>query len=141
VFYSYLEYGTAIAVSPGGGRCQGSCKKAWNRYMSNSCNLKSMLLLIMIMSYGNSRNNNPECGTLPPEGIRTLTHCWGLCDQMMLGAMLAVALLGARSSHARQVKGGDLDKTGYPGAPGWGLGVGLSTPNFNHSFGKGIKGL
>ena len=36
------------------------------------------------MSYGDSRNNNPEWGTLPPEGIRTLAQCWGLCDQMIL---------------------------------------------------------
>ena len=29
-------------------------------------------------------------------------------------------------SHARQVKGDDPDKKGYPGSPGWGLGVGLN---------------
>jgi hypothetical protein len=33
-----------------------------------------------------------------------------------------------RASHARQVKGDDPDKKGYPGPPGWGLGVGLTTP-------------
>jgi hypothetical protein len=32
------------------------------------------------------------------------------------------------SSHARQVKGDDPDKKGYPGPPGWGLGVRLTTP-------------
>jgi len=26
-----------------------------------------------------------------------------------------------RVSHARQVKGDDLDKKGYPGPPGWGV--------------------
>jgi hypothetical protein len=31
-------------------------------------------------------------------------------------------------SHAGQVKGDDPDKKGYPGPPGWGLGVGLTTP-------------
>jgi hypothetical protein len=82
----------------------------------------------MVMSYGDSRNNNTEWETLPPEGIRTLTQCWGLCDQMILRAMLAVALLRGRSSHARQVKGDDLDKTGYPGAPGWGFGRGADNP-------------
>ena len=33
-----------------------------------------------------------------------------------------------RTSHARQVKGDDPDKKGYPGPPGWGLGVELITP-------------
>jgi len=33
-----------------------------------------------------------------------------------------------RASHARQVKGDDPDKKGYPGPPGWGFGVGLTTP-------------
>jgi len=31
------------------------------------------------------------------------------------------------ASHARQVKGDDPDKKGYPGPPGWGFGVGLTT--------------
>jgi len=31
-----------------------------------------------------------------------------------------------RVSHTRQVKGDDPDKKGYPGSPGWGLGVGLN---------------
>jgi hypothetical protein len=31
-----------------------------------------------------------------------------------------------RVSHARQVKGDDPDKKGYPGSPGWGLDVGLN---------------
>jgi hypothetical protein len=35
-----------------------------------------------------------------------------------------------RGSHAGQVKGDDPDKRGYPGAPGWGLVVGLTTPPF-----------
>jgi hypothetical protein len=34
-----------------------------------------------------------------------------------------------RGSHAGQVKGDDPDKKGYPGPPGWGLGVGLTTPS------------
>jgi hypothetical protein len=32
------------------------------------------------------------------------------------------------ASNARQVKGDYPDKKGYPGLPGWGLGVGLTTP-------------
>jgi hypothetical protein len=43
--------------------------------------------------------------------------------------MLAVAYATGRASHARQVKGDDPDKKGYPGPPGWGFGVGLTTPN------------
>jgi hypothetical protein len=38
--------------------------------------------------------------------------------------MLAVAYATGRASHARQVKGDDPDKKGYPGPPGWGFGVG-----------------
>jgi hypothetical protein len=33
-----------------------------------------------------------------------------------------------RASHAGRVKGDSPDKKGYPGPPGWGLGVGLTTP-------------
>jgi hypothetical protein len=42
--------------------------------------------------------------------------------------MLAVSYATGRVSHARQVKGDDPDKKGYPGPPGWGLGVRLTTP-------------
>jgi hypothetical protein len=42
--------------------------------------------------------------------------------------MLAVACATVRASHARQVKGDDPDKKGYPGPPGWGLGVRLTNP-------------
>jgi hypothetical protein len=44
-------------------------------------------------------------------------------------AMLAVAFATGRASHARQVKGDDPDEKGYPGPPGWELGVGLTTPH------------
>jgi hypothetical protein len=46
--------------------------------------------------------------------------------------MLPVAYATGRASHARQVKGDDPDKNGYPGPPGWGgkgVGVGLTTPH------------
>jgi hypothetical protein len=33
------------------------------------------------------------------------------------------------ASHSKQVKGDDPDKKGYPGPPGWGFGVGLTTPH------------
>jgi hypothetical protein len=43
--------------------------------------------------------------------------------------MLAVAYVTGRASHVRQVKSDDPDKKGYPGPPGWGFGVGLTTPH------------
>ena len=36
-----------------------------------------------------------------------------------------VGLATGRASHVTQVKGNDPDQKGYPGPPGWGLGVGL----------------
>jgi hypothetical protein len=42
-------------------------------------------------------------------------------------AMLAVAYATGRASHARQVKGDDLDEKGYRGLSGWALGVRLTT--------------
>jgi hypothetical protein len=48
---------------------------------------------------------------------------------MILRAMLVVAYATGRASHARQVKGDDRDKKKYPGSPGWGFGVGLTTPH------------
>jgi hypothetical protein len=33
------------------------------------------------------------------------------------------------TGRVRQVKGDDSDKKGYPGPPGWGFGVGLTTPH------------
>jgi hypothetical protein len=46
---------------------------------------------------------------------------------MIPRAMLAVAYATGRASHARQVKGDDPDEKGYPGPPGCGFGVGLTT--------------
>jgi len=46
---------------------------------------------------------------------------------MIPKAMLVVAYATGRASHARQVKGDDPDKKGYPGPPSWGLGVRLTT--------------
>jgi hypothetical protein len=43
--------------------------------------------------------------------------------------MLALAYATGRASHARQVKGDDPDKKGYPGPQSWGFGVGLTTPH------------
>jgi hypothetical protein len=47
---------------------------------------------------------------------------------MIPRAMLAVACATGRASNARQVKGDDTDKKGYPGTPSW-FGVGLTTPH------------
>jgi hypothetical protein len=41
--------------------------------------------------------------------------------------MLAIAYVTGRASHARQIKGEDPDKKGYPGPPAWGLGMRLTT--------------
>jgi hypothetical protein len=43
--------------------------------------------------------------------------------------MLAVAYATGRAFHARQVKGDDPDKKGYPRPPCWGFGVRLTTPH------------
>jgi hypothetical protein len=48
---------------------------------------------------------------------------------MIPTAMLAVAYATGRASHVRQVKDDDPYKKGYPGPPGWGFGVGLTTPH------------
>jgi hypothetical protein len=40
-----------------------------------------------------------------------------------------VAYATGRASNARQVKGDGPDKKGHPGNPGWGFGVGLTTPH------------
>jgi len=47
---------------------------------------------------------------------------------MILRAMLAVAYVTGKASHARQVKGDDPDRKGYPGPPVWGFDVRLKTP-------------
>jgi hypothetical protein len=43
--------------------------------------------------------------------------------------MLAVVYATGRTSHARQFKGDDPDKKGYPGPPDWGFSVGPTTPH------------
>jgi hypothetical protein len=48
---------------------------------------------------------------------------------MIPRAMMAVAYATGRASHARQGKGDYPDKKRYPGPPGWGVGVGLTTPH------------
>ena len=46
---------------------------------------------------------------------------------MILRAMPAVALATGRATLAGQVEGDGPDKRGYPGPPGWGLGMRLTT--------------
>jgi hypothetical protein len=52
-----------------------------------------------------------------------------VCGHTIPRATLAVANSTGWTSHARQVKGDDPDRKGYPDPPGWGLGVGLTTPH------------
>jgi hypothetical protein len=48
---------------------------------------------------------------------------------MIPRAMLVVVYATGRASNARQVKGDNPDKKGYPGPSGWGFGVALTTPH------------
>jgi hypothetical protein len=71
--------------------------------------------------------------TPPPKDVPTLTW-WGLCGHVILRPMLAAAYATGRVPHAKQVKGDDPDKKGYPGPPGWGFGMGLTTPHRKKSY-------
>ena len=53
---------------------------------------------------------------------------------MIPRAMLVVAYATGRASHARQVKGDDPDEKGYPGPPGWGLGMRLTTSSCKKKY-------
>ena len=44
-------------------------------------------------------------------------HAWSNDPEKYADSSVATG----RASHARQVKGDDPDKKGYPGPPGWGL--------------------
>jgi hypothetical protein len=48
---------------------------------------------------------------------------------MVPRAMRVVAYATGRASHARQVKGDEPDKKGYPGPAGCAFGVGLTSPH------------
>jgi hypothetical protein len=59
------------------------------------------------------------------------------------------SIFTGRASHCRQVKADNPDKKGYPGTPGWGLGMGLTAQsritcllrNFNQSLRMEIERL
>jgi hypothetical protein len=44
------------------------------------------------------------------------------------GSCAGGSVATGRASHVGQVEGDDPDSKGYPGPPGWGLGVRLTTP-------------
>jgi hypothetical protein len=78
-----------------------------------------------------SNNNINDVYKLPLYGISTLPKAspgWeGLRGQMILRATPAEALATDRVTLAGQVEGDGPDERGYPGPPGWGLGVRLTT--------------
>jgi hypothetical protein len=49
---------------------------------------------------------------------------WSYDPESYAGGSVAAG----RVFHVGQVKGDDPDKKGYPDSPGWGLGVGSTTP-------------
>ena len=51
-----------------------------------------------------------------------------LIPNILHWAMVVVPYATGRASLAIQAKGDDSGKTGYPGPPGWGLGMKLTTP-------------
>jgi hypothetical protein len=58
---------------------------------------------------------------------------------MILRAMLVVGYATDRVSHVRQVKGDGPDKKGYPDLPGWGFGIGLTTPHSKKLIGTIVE--
>jgi hypothetical protein len=51
-----------------------------------------------------------------------------LCDPESNGGS---RLTTSRATHAGKVKGYSPDYEGHPGPPGWGMGMGLTTPSCN----------
>jgi hypothetical protein len=49
---------------------------------------------------------------------------WSEAPESYVGGTIAAG----RGSHAERVKGGDPDRKGYPGPPGWGVGRGADNP-------------
>ena len=58
---------------------------------------------------------------------------------MILRAMPAVVSATGRATHAGQVEGDGPDKRGYPGPPGWGLGVRLTTSHHKKKLLRNLK--
>ena len=61
---------------------------------------------------------------------------------MVLRAMPAIALATGRATLAGQVEGDCPDERGYPGPPGWGLGVRVTCSPRKHTiFSKPLQGV
>jgi len=73
---------------------------------------------------------------LPPK----VSFLWCSGGACMVKCYAGSSIATGRASHARQVKGYDPDKNGYPGPPGWGLGMRLTpSPHKNIFFEKLLK--
>ena len=77
---------------------------------------------------GGGNNSLHWYNVCPPKVSLLWCSGGGLCHHMIPRAILAIAYANGRASHDRQVKGDDPDKNGYPGPPGWGSGMRLTTP-------------
>jgi hypothetical protein len=88
--------------------------------------------LTLFVNNGNMATNTTETA-IPNSQLprRRYPYCdvvarraWSEDPESYAGGRIATG----RGSHAGQVKGDDPDKKGYPSRPGWGLGLGLTTP-------------
>jgi len=73
-------------------------------------------------------NNTYETPRSYPYLDVVVGFAWSYDPESYAGGSVATG----SASHARQVKGDDPDKKGYPSPPCWGLGMGLTNPPHNN---------